>query len=66
MHFAYSPRVEEMRRRLGDFMDNYVLPRVPDYFCLLIFSVPAVGLPPQQRTRRSWRAILRLDEMPHK
>jgi len=31
MDFAYSPRVEEMRRRLGDFMDNYVLPRVPDY-----------------------------------
>ena len=31
MDFSYSPRVEEMRRRLSDFMDNYVVPRVPDY-----------------------------------
>ena len=31
MDFAYSPKVEELRRRLTDFIDAYVLPRVPDY-----------------------------------
>ena len=31
MDFAYSPRVETLRQRLRDFMDEYVLPRVPDY-----------------------------------
>ncbi len=31
MDFAHSPRVEEIRHRLQDFMDAYVLPRVSDY-----------------------------------
>lgn len=29
MDFAYSPKVEQLRRRLLDFMENYVLPNLP-------------------------------------
>lgn len=28
MDFAYTPKVEELRRRLGDFMDAYIVPRI--------------------------------------
>ncbi len=29
MHFAHSPRVESLRRQLLDFMDAYIVPRIP-------------------------------------
>ena len=32
MDFAYSAKVEDLRRRLSDFMNDHVVPRVPDYF----------------------------------
>lgn len=32
MDFAYSAKVEDLRRRLNDFMSDHVVPRVPEYF----------------------------------
>ena len=31
MDFAYSPRVEELRRRVRDFIDEYITPRIRQY-----------------------------------
>ena len=31
MDFAYTPKVEELRRRVSDFMDKYIVPRIRLY-----------------------------------
>jgi len=31
MDFEYSPKVEELRRRVGDFMDAHIIPRIRQY-----------------------------------
>lgn len=31
MDFAYSPRVEDFRSKVGAFMENYVVPAIPDW-----------------------------------
>ena len=31
MDFDYSPRVEQLRKQVREFMDEYVVPRIPEY-----------------------------------
>ncbi|MBM4220377.1 MAG: acyl-CoA dehydrogenase [Gammaproteobacteria bacterium] len=31
MDFAYSPRVDELRRKVQDFMDRYIIPAIPQW-----------------------------------
>ncbi|MBI4968652.1 MAG: acyl-CoA dehydrogenase family protein [Rhodospirillales bacterium] len=62
MDFAYTPKVEELRRRVTDFMDRLIVPRIPEWLRVVeggTYPVPFVDeLKAIAKAERLWNLFL--------